>query len=114
MEYNEYLGLSHVRVGDDGSDCSILNTKVKDSIIEGGIHQFDQIGSGQYMSVRRDGRDQFNGSKYMTNGIRVYQTPNLLQVFPVTLTSDTSIGVAGYEAANLIQNFENRSCGNDR
>ena len=105
--------MTHVRVGDDGSDCSTLNTKVKDNIVEGGIHQFDQIGSGRYMSVRRDGRDQFDGSIYVTNGIRVYQTPNLLQVFPVTLTSDTSVGVTGFEASNLIQNFENRSCGND-
>ena len=106
--------MSHVRVGDDGSDCSTLNTIVKDNMVEGGIHQFDQIGSGRYMSVRRDGRDQFNGSVYTTNGIRVYQTPNLLQAYPVTLTSDTSIGVAGFEAANLIENFENRSGGNYR
>ena len=47
------------------------------------------------------------------NSLKAYQVPNLLQVLPVGITSDTSPSLTGYEAVNLIRNLSDRSCGNN-
>ena len=47
------------------------------------------------------------------NSMRVYQRPNLLQkVENVKITENTSKGLDGFEAENLITNIGQRSCGN--
>ena len=55
MMLNEFIGSSHIRVGQDGSDCSLINPIAKSVVIEGGIHQFDQMMLGRYVILRRNG-----------------------------------------------------------
>ena len=51
----------------------------------------------------------------MINEIRVYEVPNLFEEYAgqVTVSADTSPSVSGFEAQNLLDNLQNRSCGND-
>ena len=45
--------------------------------------------------------------------MKAYETPNLLSLSDVSITSDTSPSLATFEAVNLIQNLSIRSSGNN-
>ena len=45
--------------------------------------------------------------------LKAYETPNLISLNGVSITSDTSISLPSFEAVNLIQNLETRSSGNN-
>ena len=51
----------------------------------------------------------------MINEIRVYEVPSLFEEYAgqVTVSADTSPSVSDFEAQNLLDNLQNRSCGNN-
>ena len=87
---------------------------MKDEIVEGGIFSLE-ASSGSYFTFRRDGANPHWGfSNMMINEIRIYEVRNLLKDYDgrVTISRDTSYGLSGFEAKNLLSNLEHRSCGN--
>jgi len=105
-----------VRVGSQSSAYNTVNTLVKDSIVDGGIFELI-LATGDHLSLRRDATNPFTGGEhYFILEIKVYECPNLTSYFQsqVTITTDTSSAVTGFEATNLIKNFQNRSSGNEK
>ena len=102
-----------MRVGNDATAYSMFNTIVKVGIIDGGFFELEGLPTGRYLSIRRDEESAYD-YKFNLNEIKIYQTPNLIVKLQssVSLTEDTSSSLAGWEAVNLIENLETRSCGN--
>ena len=84
MTEKGWIGVSHVRIGDDNSDYSMINTKVKDNIINGGLFKLDSLTTGSVINLRRDGSPgvwPWVTPVYKIHELRAYEMPNLLEEF---------------------------------
>ena len=74
-----------------------------------GFIELEAQPQGRYFAIRQRKQEPW----YILNGMRVYQRPNLLQkVENIKITENTSKGLDGFSAENLITNLGQRSCGN--
>ena len=79
----------------------------------GGFHELTSIAYGKYLTVRRDDIDG-KTYDYQWQQLRVYQTPNLINLYNASLsfTSDTSEYYnSKFMADNLIERLEFRTSG---
>ena len=108
------IGENHFRLGDDASPFSTANEKVFEFCYDGGFFPLYKIVSGRYFTVRRD-LPSPDGWYYNLMQLKLYQTPNLLQVIAISvqITSDTTIALSNYEPVNLLDNLSYRSSGGD-
>ena len=61
------MGDSHIRIGDDSTELSTLNTMIVDNITDGGFFEASSLLSGRYLSIRRDTVSPID------NGYNLYQ-----------------------------------------
>ena len=76
------------------------------------MFQLNPIAIGQFFTIRRDILGSSDGW-YNIRQLKLYQTPNLLQVSGITvlITSNTTSAISSFEPLNLLQNLEHRSSG---
>ena len=121
MEHAIRIGSSQLRLGNDQSPFTESNLKIYDGITDSGLFNLTELPSGSILTLRRYGPNPYdpNNNRYSLSEIRAYETPNLTQLFSVSITSDTSqhsdpSSTKTFEAENLIQNFEKRGCKSSR
>ena len=96
-----------MRVGNESTPFSAVNTAVKTDMVEGGIFPIDPA-SGNFFTLRRDGPEPASGSSgLVAHEIRVYESRSLFDEFSgrINITPDTSSYVSGFEPENLINNL---------
>ena len=109
---------SHIRHGDDSSEYSTNNDIVLSLFYAGGFKVLEQIVEGRYLTIRRD--DVISSSTsgdFVINNIKVYQTPNLIEVYQssASITSDTSLpDKVDFDPINLLQNLDSRAYGDSK
>ena len=107
------MGSSEILVGYNQDPFSLDNQVVARNIVDGGFHDLPSP-EGNVVTFRRRGPNPlYENSRLRLNEIRIYEIPNLLKVYQgqISITSETSSSLSGYEARNLLANLEKRSCG---
>ena len=83
---------SEVWVGDDDGNYSSSFTQIISGIYGAGFNHATTPVSGSFINIRRYGLSYPDQSPWNAMSMKAYETPNLLSLNSVTITSDTSIG----------------------
>ena len=82
------------------------NPEVAGPIFASGFFKLSEPARGQYVCLKRYDAEKNEGTNYTLYGLRLYQTPNILEF--VQSLEGPSTDNSDYPLSNLITNFANR------